>query len=533
MSKTGGLTACGYRFGSCQRKKFKGYSLYDYFELSEFSLTNRHGDFLFTDYWFEYLCRQQLLAGYSKEQYEKAMRSYFQENPWLWELTNEELYEKIKDRQGLFFQERRSRREIEEMLHKEKVRILTEKSLPGYGKRMEDGGDGTCGIDQRRILKQLLGEKKVVVIAVCDLRWIHRAVRRAKKLQDSGKKVYLLLKEKSDSAVFTAEEFKKMDCFKDVPERPQLLLCEDGGYGLRFDRIRIPKDLSEAIADCQVLLLGFGEDVLLSVHDLSVPSVICSQAESVYAKSILNTYDGNAVSTVYVPEEFNIFPYVPVIEAPEITYAQYAQLAKEYGTAVYQMEPAALRKQQPEYFINLFSDRPGQDAGYYPCSGLSVRVETDPPAGMTEGEWENMEWSFGGGMMLIERSQCIFSRDPLEAFRQEGWLTPLSVQAQESSVHDETQRHPRTMIGLCGGGRLFILVFSGRSRFMRGVTYREACTLAMQYIPDIQYMMSVDGGASSFLGIAGNDTFMELSYPACNIENGTGTVRRVNSIFIV
>lgn len=843
MDKMNSLTAAEYQFGSCRRKNFRGYSLYDYFELSEFSVTNRHGNFFFADYWMEYLQKQKYFTEDLRDLYEKDMKKYFQDNAILWDLSNESLYGRLTDKREQVLK-KRMKDKAEKVLHQEKMRILLEGCQEIPCEKIEENSFIEYGINQQAFLDHFLYKREVVIVAVSSLKWAPVAVQKAKELLYHEKEVYLLLKEKSTSPVFTAKEFETEEFtekfFSDFWTngiKPELLRCRSDDFGIRFDRISVSEKLEAAIRRQEVMLIGFGEDILLSVHDLSVPSVVFCKAESVYAKSVLNVYDGNALSIVYIPEEFNIFPYVPVIEAPEITYAQYAGLAKRYGPAIYKEEPCILKKRCPEYFINVFSDRLEKDKsrpveaeraenfempagifkdigdlmenllqrnrvaqkwlgkekgytsfirlhnfakesgekaasasmeragsfrkpdytlisglitdsprkaevmrienygsfsfrtcmrnsgmlqppkylcnfllyftpkllaqynrirkdrpeeqlqtgsfyldyyqerrngeshctfplfnkaciaksrtgeirffhyqlgggrlcfgdislkwrsgdvnplqngpeqeiilytpmlserdgnirnnkekqtteyrreagenrlnliivgeqiicmrqgsvilpsigvvvsldgrmreevetrlkapldknGYYRCSPMSVKIELDPPEDMEISEWRNMQWTFGGGMM-IEDSRCIFDENPKEAFQKEGWLTPLSIQTQESSVHDEEERHPRTMIGLCGNEKLFLIVFSGRSRHIRGVTYREACSLAREYIPDIRYMMAVDGGASSVLGIAGNDTFMELSYPACNIENGTGIVRRINSIFMV
>ena len=169
------------------------------------------------------------------------------------------------------------------------------------------------------------------------------------------------------------------------------------------------------------------------------------------------------------------------------------------------------------------------------CCGLSLKVDLDPPKTVGKDAWNNMRWVFGGGISLIDKGISLFDWPGASdaGFRQEGWLSPLSVQTQESKTHDEVERHPRTVLGLTKAGELFVLVFSGRSRISRGVTYREVCGLARRYIGEIESMINLDGGASSFLGVCGNGVFAELSYPACTDSTCTGQVRNVNSLLII
>lgn len=173
--------------------------------------------------------------------------------------------------------------------------------------------------------------------------------------------------------------------------------------------------------------------------------------------------------------------------------------------------------------------------GYYEAINDTIELYSDPPKGISIEEWNNTEWSFGGGIALLHDGNCIFDEgeNSTREFQKEGWLTPLSIQTQESKTHDEVEIHPRTLLGITKNNTLFVIVFSGRSRYSRGVTYKEACDIAKKYIDDIQYMMAVDGGGSSFLGVTQNDTFMELSYPACTEVAGTGIVRKINSLLLL
>jgi len=158
-----------------------------------------------------------------------------------------------------------------------------------------------------------------------------------------------------------------------------------------------------------------------------------------------------------------------------------------------------------------------------------------PPKEMEVSGWDEIAWAYGGGITMIENSVSIYesNRESLSCFQEEGWLSPLSMQTQESDVHDEDAIHPRTMLGVTEEGHMFVLTFSGRNELSRGVTYREACMLAKKYIGNIRYMMAVDGGASTVLGFVGYQTFMELNCPASTRETETGLVRRISSLLLI
>jgi hypothetical protein len=169
--------------------------------------------------------------------------------------------------------------------------------------------------------------------------------------------------------------------------------------------------------------------------------------------------------------------------------------------------------------------------GYYSINEPSVIVGLDPPEGFKESEWNDMKWAYGGGMTLISDESGKMQNDSVENHLiAEGWLSPLSMQTQESEIHKLTC-HPRTALGLTRDGKLFVLVFSGRTVLSQGVDYHEMCTLANKMIPNIKHMINVDGGASSVLGAVIRRSFVELSYPAASDSTCAGMSRKINTIF--
>jgi hypothetical protein len=186
--------------------------------------------------------------------------------------------------------------------------------------------------------------------------------------------------------------------------------------------------------------------------------------------------------------------------------------------------------------VNVLGLREGA-GGYYYSSTVVPEIDLDlqGPAELAPEIWKKLRWAYGGGISLIRGHKDIFHGgvDGIAAFRQEGWLSPLSRQTQESHVHDTEARHPRTALGLTTKGQLCVIVFSGRSAFFRGVNYQEMCDLARKYFGDLTDLVNVDGGASSFLGFGYRGTFTELSYPACSDVTPTGLVRPVGSLLII
>lgn len=168
-------------------------------------------------------------------------------------------------------------------------------------------------------------------------------------------------------------------------------------------------------------------------------------------------------------------------------------------------------------------------AGYYSPASLTFSLRLAPPTGISEKEWAQMRWAYGGGLSLIEGGDDVFSngsKTPPDLLQDEGWLTPLSQQTQDTPIH-KLALHPRTAIGSTKNGDVFLLVFSGRSLLSRGADYVDMCRIARALIPDVQTMMNVDGGASSVLGLAVDGSFLEVSLPASSNDNVAGMARPV------
>ena len=72
---------------------------------------------------------------------------------------------------------------------------------------------------------------------------------------------------------------------------------------------------------------------------------------------------------------------------------------------------------------------------------------------------------------------------------EEGWMSPLSRQTQESALH-VPQRHPRTAIGTTEQGDLVILVYSGRTKRSGGADYAQMLSVARKLYPELRQLMT-------------------------------------------
>ena len=83
--------------------------------------------------------------------------------------------------------------------------------------------------------------------------------------------------------------------------------------------------------------------------------------------------------------------------------------------------------------------------GYY-APDAKLTVQLDGPEEIGPAVWTTVQWAYGGGMGLIRQGQGLCDGDMENWFIREGWMSPLSRQTQESSLHTLV-KHPRTAIG--------------------------------------------------------------------------------------
>lgn len=189
----------------------------------------------------------------------------------------------------------------------------------------------------------------------------------------------------------------------------------------------------------------------------------------------------------------------------------------------------SLERSAGEALVRALNLRELED-GYYDCENLEHSLELERPGQVSEEDWKQVRWAYGGGISLILEGRGLCDENRMEEWlREEGWMTPLSCQTQESQVH-KMARHPRTAIGVTKSGKLVVLVYSGRTRLSVGADYEEMCKICRQLFPDIWYLMNVDGGGSAVLGISIGGSFMELSYPALSLESTVGMIRPISTI---
>lgn len=185
----------------------------------------------------------------------------------------------------------------------------------------------------------------------------------------------------------------------------------------------------------------------------------------------------------------------------------------------------SLSKEYGEKFIKNLNLTHIED-GYYDVEELKYELNLDSK--------EHLDWSFGGGMFLVWNGKNLFkenTNDFLEELEIEGWTNINSKQTQDSEIH-KMERHPRTAIGMTTKGEVFSIVFSGRTKESVGADYADMIEIAYDLYGELEFLMNLDGGASSLLGYVENGELIELNDIAYSNDSCAGSVRKLNSILI-
>lgn len=78
-----------------------------------------------------------------------------------------------------------------------------------------------------------------------------------------------------------------------------------------------------------------------------------------------------------------------------------------------------------------------------------------------------------------------------------------------------------------------MVVCSGRSKHSVGADYLDLIRIAKTLFDDVEMLVNVDGGASSFMGLIHRGEVLELSDVTFTNDSSAGTLRPLNSIFTI
>ncbi|RKX74250.1 MAG: hypothetical protein DRP87_17280 [Spirochaetes bacterium] len=148
-----------------------------------------------------------------------------------------------------------------------------------------------------------------------------------------------------------------------------------------------------------------------------------------------------------------------------------------------------------------------------------------------------LSWLFGGFNLLVVNGRNLYRTyvEAENALKREGWYHPQSRLTQETQLVPG-ERQPRAVFGRTSNGKIILLTFSGRTEISRGVTFSESVLFASRFIENgenFDFLVNLDGGASSFFMVFDNGEKKLLSMPAPSSENPAGVPRPVPSVFLL
>ena len=159
-------------------------------------------------------------------------------------------------------------------------------------------------------------------------------------------------------------------------------LCRFAGIQTKRHGLYVTGCVTHTKAHAEAILLGYGEDALMSVRNLALPAFVKARPHGLYTRAVTGLFSLDRTSLVYVPAGFDILPYVPVIRRTALHYNLLAALSRKYGEDIYRMLlPQSLgesvysgprsvltlsdgreemltriRKWEPELFLNIYDD---------------------------------------------------------------------------------------------------------------------------------------------------------------------------------
>ncbi len=302
-----------YNYGSYRRESFLGYNLYSRFEYADFLVEYNSDTFCFQDKYLEAFFTGK--QGFSKDydSYKEAVHKFLIVYESIWNSSLENLYDALHLIRLKYYYEK-------EMLELRNQKLLTNKNstLPPLYK----------DLNQEKFLDVLCSTKKSVLIAVGGYENLPIAIHKAQELQSKGIQIFFLVKENINSPLATKNDFQiLLESEKSSLKLEDIKLIAEytPGRGIDYSKIQYSKKLADALQKQELFLLGFGEDVLMSVHDLTIPAFVYSKNRGYYPKAILGVYSEDVQAGVYIPPLFSIFPFVPIVEKSKCTYLQMAR----------------------------------------------------------------------------------------------------------------------------------------------------------------------------------------------------------------
>ena len=189
------------------------------------------------------------------------------------------------------------------------------------------------GIDQRKIWRSY-ESLPVRVLYLSEPEFAPDFVEAVRDSVFSGKRTFVLAAAEEDGALPTVCILQKI---LGETEGVEILEVPETHGSMDFSHVPVPEELSAACAAGEAVLLGFGEDALMAARNLALPAFVTVRPRGLYTRAVTGLFSLDRTSFIYVPEGFDILPYVPVIRRTELHYNLLAALSAKLGGEVYDM----------------------------------------------------------------------------------------------------------------------------------------------------------------------------------------------------
>lgn len=216
---------------------------------------------------------------------------------------------------------------------------------------------GVSGIDDGDRLGEL-SKKRNVLFYVSEFPFVKTFTEEVKKALSLGKQVAVIAADNSDGFIPTAEELREAvePLLSELSRFGVLWISVEKTYGCmdfsKVDTKQIPGFDPETW-----YLRGFGEDAMMCARNLTVDAVIDVVPAGIPTRAVCNQFFGNALSRVYVPAEYDIIPYVPLVTPSKLTFYHLSYLRKQFGEKVYRMKPEELYALEGGLFFDFYGGR--------------------------------------------------------------------------------------------------------------------------------------------------------------------------------
>ncbi len=338
------LTDENWSYGSYPRISYKTSMLYTFYQYKDFLALYNNGRIEIHDDLMELLYQEKRITAGAYRRYKSQLLAFARRT----------------ERYDLWPAER-----IYGEIHSLRRKFAGESTLEELrSRRMREGAVFPLrgGIDQSARKMELFEERQAFILALCEAELSGLMKKDLEELLARGKQIYLLTGEQPGGLLPGYAALKDCLsglCIKGYPGREWESLLhnlpdEERFLGLNLEGIKWDEELQRMADEKQAVLLVYGEDGFLHCRNLRTESVIQAVPRGYYARAMTNQMDEDQACVVYVPEHFDIVPYVSLTEKTVISYWQLAKLWEAFGNEIYEMSVDDLYLKYPQYFLNIY-----------------------------------------------------------------------------------------------------------------------------------------------------------------------------------